>query len=322
MKRMGRGFCPDEIIFSVTDCCNLHCAHCFVSRSDSSLSADDACRFLRESEGIERVGFSGGEPFLNQDCIEQITREAVQKDLLFDRIITNGVWWRDQNELNERLSRLYDAGFDGKIAVSWDTFHAQSAQRIITFINAIHRIWQRADMVEIQSVINRTKEAEARDAQNLEALKNAFACTQSSSLCKKTGRGVIYLKNQESGVMIAIYREEQSFLSTSKSAWSAKKWFKDDFCEGPGQILFVHPNGSVAPCCGFANENSALLLGRIQDGFSSVMHNATQNAMIQLCYEHGLSSKIKEVKKELPGKTTDICAFCDFICKKAAAERT
>ena len=39
--------------------------------------------------------------------------------------------------------------------------------------------------------------------------------------------------------------------------------------------------------------------------------------MIKTCFKDGLSKKIKELKKqgiEFPGKTEDICAFCDFVC--------
>ena len=109
----------------------------------------------------------------------------------------------------------------------------------------------------------------------------------------------------------------QTFQSDDKRGWQSKKWFKEDFCEGPGNILFVHADENIAPCCGFANENCALFIGKITDSFDSVMQNAEKNPMIKLCFEKGLSSLIKKLEKEkkLPGKTGDICTFCDFIAK-------
>lgn len=115
MKK-GKGFFPSEIIFSVTENCNLKCGHCYVSRKKNSLDTEKCLKFLETcTSQIEKIGFTGGEPFLNLDFILKITEFAIKKDFLFDRIMTNGVWWNDENELLKKLSLLYDSGFDGKI---------------------------------------------------------------------------------------------------------------------------------------------------------------------------------------------------------------
>ena len=127
---------------------------------------------------------------------------------------------------------------------------------------------------------------------------------------------MIILSNAK--IFLPIFRFNQSYESDNPNAWNDKHWFKDDFCQSTGQVLFVHADGTIAPCCGFANENEKLIIGNINQTFDQVIENASKNPMIKLCYIDGLSSKIKELKKQklLPkGKTKDNCTFCDFICK-------
>ena len=62
-------FNPEEIIFSATDACNLHCPHCFVSRTPDKLDISAVKNFISSCKGtnINKIGFSGGEPFLYMD---------------------------------------------------------------------------------------------------------------------------------------------------------------------------------------------------------------------------------------------------------------
>lgn len=291
-------FFPEEIIFAATDACNLHCNHCFVSRSPNRLDPNAAIAFI-ESCGkynetvpeenqkghISKIGFSGGEPFLYMDFIEQIVKCAIDHDMMFDQIMTNGDWWKDEKHLVETLTRLYDCGYDGKIGVSWDSFHNQTKERIDTFINTVEEIFGEGS-VNIQRVINPES-------------KSLKAFTPES----KTAH---------------IYDLPQTFQSEDKRAWKSFKWFKDDFCQGPGNILFIHPSGNIAPCCGFANENKELYIGTINDSFETVLQKSEKNKLISICYETGLGEYRKQLKKQgikFPGKTQDICSFCDFVCK-------
>ena len=129
-------FTPTEIIFAVTNDCNLNCPHCFINKGSEKLSCSDAINFINsckqsKNNTIEKIGFTGGEPFLNLDFVLDITKAAVKNDFLFDQIITNADWWKNESDLQNVLTALYDAGYDGKIAVSWDIFHAQKEERIL-----------------------------------------------------------------------------------------------------------------------------------------------------------------------------------------------
>lgn len=286
-------FTPTQIIFAATDACNLHCEHCFVSRTAHKLSIDDAKAFILSCKNspdskIEKVGFSGGEPFLYQDFIEEITKFTVAQDLMFDQLMTNGDWWKTKEDLYAALQKVYDAGYDGKIGLSWDYFHAQSDERIKTFINACMEIFG-PDSLIIQCAYNKKK-------------------FPAEKKLKQMG-----IKNN-----IQVYHLEQSFSSSSPQTWKAHKWFKDDYCQGPGNIFYIHPTGNIAPCCGFANETPELFIGKITDSYATVMKNAASNKMLATCYETGLENLRKQMEKsgtKFPGKCKDICAFCEYVCK-------
>ena len=164
----SKGFNPTEIIFSTTTACNLHCEHCFINRTPHKLEISDAVRLIEscvESGGkpgagdkngtplpvIDRIGFSGGEPFLYMDFLVEVTKAAISHDLMFDQIMTNGDWWRDESDLVEKLQTLYDAGYDGKIGLSWDSYHGQTTERMETFIRTVQEIFGE-DSINIQTV--------------------------------------------------------------------------------------------------------------------------------------------------------------------------
>ncbi len=296
-----KGFNPTEIIFACTTLCNLHCAHCFVNRLTVKLNADDAknlilsCKNSPESQ-IDRIGFSGGEPFLALDFMTQVIKCARENDFMFDQIMTNGVWWNSKEELTETLLKIKEAGYDGKFGISYDNFHGQNYEKIRTFCASVNEIFGEEN-INIQAVADPLLSDEESD--KLE--------TELNSLCQDFAADIFILP--------------QTFQGTDERGWQSRKWFKEDYCQGPGQILFVHPTGDIAPCCGFANENKELFTGRITDSFKTLMENAGKNKMIQLCFAQGLLRQAKEAEKagiKMPGtgRTDDICTFCDFMCRQ------
>ena len=309
-------FNPEEIIFAATTACNLHCAHCYVNRDPKNLNAEKAIAFLESCKGspIEKVGFSGGEPFLALDFMEKVISFAYKNDFYFDRIMTNADWWKDENDLQQKLRRIYDAGYDGKIGISYDDYHGQKEERMVTFIKAVLEIFGEQSL-EIQSVIDDKKNPiEDKLSSLAEKMDLDFDCERDP----KSGRGFASLSDGQTFISASIQAE--SYQSQDKRAWKDNAWFEDDFCQGPGQIFFVHPSGDIAPCCGFANENPSLFIGNINtegESFDSVMERSKSNYMVKLCYEKGLSSVIKNYEKKgcLPGKSCDLCTFCDFVMK-------
>lgn len=337
---MGTPFNPREVIFAATARCNLSCAHCRVDRecvsndrecvSTGCLSASDAAAFLEDcaASGIDRVGFSGGEPFLETGFLEAIISKAVELDMYFDRLMTNGVWWRDEAELQDALSRVIDAGFDGTIAISVDDWHdrdiARDASRLASFVRAAGKIAGRFDMLEIVSVTAKDGSvsrnlleslASALDAKVIMSGKRPVS-VRDSAWKANSSSGM----DDGSGINIAISVIEYSPGVDEPEAWKSERWFTDDWCAGPGNVLYVHPDGKVAVCCGFANENAALIAGTIRDGCQKLIETARTLPHVKRCYEQGLAAWRKEREASgasFPGKAADICFFCDWVCSQS-----
>lgn len=306
----SRGFHPAEIIFSSTTACNLHCEHCFINREPKKLDISEAVALIEScveaGSGIDRIGFSGGEPFLYMSFLIEVTKAAISNDLMFDQIMTNGDWWRDEADLTYTLQKLYDAGYDGKIGLSWDSYHGQSTDRMLTFIQKVQEIFGE-ESINIQTVGEASPSLQPASGLPLPPLTGGSA-----------PRNAPLVSNN-----IPVYPLPRTYTSDDPRAWQARHWFREDYCEGPGQILYVHADGNIAPCCGFANENSALFIGTIHDSFETIMEKAAANPMIKICYKEGLShyrrhalkKSLHSQGKKLPGKCSDICSFCDFVCK-------
>ena len=316
-----RGFLPDEIIFSVTSSCNLHCGHCFVNRKPENLNLEAAENFLKtcKSSSIEKIAFTGGEPFLNLDFICRLSKFAIENDFYFDQIITNGDWWKNEEDLRQKLQSLYDSGYDGKISISFDLFHNQKPERTAIFIKEAAGLFG-GQSISLQSVISPSSFDDY--SRRLSELSELLGALKEDFTDRKSHLGLVRLVNQE--LSVPVYIQPQTFQSSESQAWSYQKWFKDDFCQGPGNVLFVHSDGNIAPCCGFANENPALFIGRITDSYDDVMKKASENRLLDVCYnegllhfkKHKLNKILKSKGKRLPkGKCGEICSFCDFVCR-------
>lgn len=297
-----KGFRPEEILFSPTTDCNLSCGHCGITPARKKLSVKDAGRFLLQCSklGVKRIGFTGGEPFLALDFLCALTRKAVGKGLLFDRIMTNAVWWTSEDELKSAFGRLHNAGYDGSICVSVDAFHAQSIVKVARFIELAARIWRRPDMVSIAYTHG------AKGPETKRKLRALFA------LVKKIP-GEIFIRTHK--IAFAPIGNALKF----KVPWDGR-WFREDYCQGPGNVFLVAPDGDVRPCCGYATPRRELSIGNIKtDSAAAIMKNLKKNKFVHAIFNRGLNGiriRLEKSGVRFPGKIGSHCYFCDYILTK------
>jgi hypothetical protein len=294
---------------------------------------------------LDRIGFSGGEPFLEADFLCEVTQAAVRLDFIFDRLMTNAVWYRDESHLRAVLGRLFDAGFDGTIGVSVDSYHGQEAAALAPFFEAVFELWGRKDCAEINWVAS-------KDDVPLFAKFDELARRLGGALVFEDGLPALIADPDDPGLADGSDLADQAesdfpgsedpgfddrealsipFLRIAYSppaetaAWKDRRWFDEDFCQGPGNVFYVHPDGRIAACCGFANENSDLILGRLGiDDYESLMRAAASKPHIEHCYHTGLASTRASMEADgirFPGKVSDPCVFCDYLCKKGLSGR-
>ena len=291
-------FRPTEVLFSPTADCNLSCEHCATPKSSKRLPVNIAGSFLLQCKraGIKRVSFTGGEPFLRPDFLCCITKLAVQEGLLFGRIMTNGVWYKNVRELESALVKLHEAGYDGDICVSVDAFHVQNIKKVAIFIKLATSIWRRPDMVSVVWVGgSREKETNMKLKKLLSGLKG---------LPIKTARIALSPIGVAGGI---------------KDPWG-NKWFKEDYCKGPGNALFVLPDGDVKPCCGYATDQAGLTIGNIKrSSAKKIIDNARHNDFVRSVFTIGLSGIRKRLERLgvlFPDKTENHCFFCHHLLTK------
>lgn len=293
------GFHPKEILISPTGNCNLSCPHCTNVKSNNILSQGITKNFLAASAkvGVNRVGFTGGEPFLAPDFLCGMAALAAKEGFLFDKIMTNAVWYRNGPHLTRMLTRLFKSGYDGEICVSVDAFHRQNLEKITRFIETAQVIWRRPDIVSIACVRG------ARDSSTRKKLEKLFRLL-------KRHRRVLFIK---------IFNIDLSSIgkaSKLKDPWDGR-WFKEDYCKGPGNIFFIAPSGNVKPCCGYANDLAVFTIGNIRkDSPKQMLKNFRKNRILCAIFNQGLSDirkRLEKLKVVFPGKTSNHCCFCHYI---------
>lgn len=308
-------FSPKEVLFSPAASCNLNCPHCITGKTSKVLPASSAVRFLNECKKlkIKRVGFTGGEPFLAPDFLCTLTKSAVKNGMLFDRIMTNGVWYKGRRDLETILGRLYKAGYDGDICISVDKFHRQKLKKLALFIESALSIWKRPDVISIASVVGSRDDSVTRN--KLNKLAGLLKCRLAGF---ETPRP--YIKGP--AVFIKIFKIKLSPIGKAgglKRAWSGR-WFGEDFCKGPGNVFFVEPSGDVKSCCGYASDAEALNIGNIKhESAAKILKNAGFNRFVRTIFNSGLGRLRKRLENrgvKFPGKTDDHCYFCNYVIKK------
>jgi organic radical activating enzyme len=313
LYRPGRGFQPNYLSFAGTYQCNLNCPHCCVPIEwTDQLSIPVAIRFLEQAAefGIRVLGFTGGEPFLYPEFLLQLTSRAADLGFRFDKIMTNGVWFEDETELESLLSQLRDAGYNGKLGLSVDKFHGRHADQVQTFCRVARRIFDRDNIISISYA----SDSPHHGLQFIRELAREMNGVIEWS--DVLGR---YLLVSPDFTMTLNWNHLAPVERAEKigNGWDGA-WFEEDYCEGPGQALIVTPRGEVKPCCGFASDLDQLTIGNIYfDTLEQIITRAQNHPYVGRVFREGLLAIRDEIRAQdpaaLPGATSNQCFFCWYV---------
>lgn len=320
VHRRTRTFRPNYLSFAGTYQCNLSCPHCCVPIEwTDRLDIPTALRFLEEAwgVGIDVLGFTGGEPFLYPEFLISLTRRAADLGFRFDKLMSNGVWFRDETELDRVLGDLRDFGFGGKLGLSVDKFHGMDIAKLAAFCRVARRVFGRDNILSL-SYASRDPDKGLEPITRL--AKELDAVVEWSDLLHR------YLLVSDEFTMTLNWNH----LATVERAeglpgnpWDGE-WFKEDYCEGPGQALIVNPRGEVKPCCGFASDLDQLTIGNIyQHSAAEVIRRARSHPYVGKVFREGLTAIREEILARdpdaLPGATTNHCYFCWYVLTRGLA---
>jgi organic radical activating enzyme len=318
-QRRGRGFRPNYLSFSGTYQCNLTCPHCCVPIEWADrLPIPVALRFLEQAAdyGIDVLGFTGGEPFLYPEFVVALTRRAAELGFRFDKVMTNGVWFENEAQLESVLTELRDAGYSGKIGLSVDKFHGKHLAELVTFCRATRRIFGRDNILSLSYASPSPKQGLApvhELAKQLDAVVEWSDMLQRFLLV-----GPEFTMTLNWNHLAAVERAEKL-----PSNWDGE-WFEEDYCEGPGQALIVTPKGDVKPCCGFASDLEQLTIGNIHaDTLVQIVERARNHPYVGKVFREGLLAIRDEILERdpdaLPGATSNHCFFCWYVLTRGLA---
>jgi radical SAM protein with 4Fe4S-binding SPASM domain len=277
-----------------------------------------ALRFLEDARayGIGVLGFTGGEPFLYPEFLHTLCRRGAEVGFRFDKVMTNGVWFRDPAELESVLSALAASGFDGKLGLSVDKFHGIHTGQVAAFCRAARRIFGRDNVLALSY-------ASRHPDQGLEPV-HALAQELDAVVEWSPVLGRYLLVSAELTMTLnwnhlAPVERAERFTG----AWDGR-WFAEDYCEGPGQALIVNPRGEVKPCCGFASDLDQLTIGNIyHDRVRQIVRRARQHPYVGKVFREGLTAIRDEIlardPEALPGATSNHCYFCWYVLTRGLA---
>jgi radical SAM protein with 4Fe4S-binding SPASM domain len=283
------------------------------------LDTDIALRFLDEAHayGIEILGFTGGEPFLYPEFVITLSRRASRLGFRFDKIVTNGVWFRDQDQLNEVLGELAGAGYTGKLGLSVDKFHGIETAALAEFCRAARRIFGRDNIVSLSYASRRPDQGQEPIRLLAEQLDGIIEWSDLLRRCLLVTPDMTMVLNWNH--LAPVERAEK--LS---GAWDGV-WFEEDYCEGPGQALIVNPKGEVKPCCGFASDLDQLTIGNIHsDSVEDIVRRGRRHPYVGKVFRKGLTAIREEIlardPESLPGETSNHCFFCWYVLTRGLTD--
>lgn len=306
-------FLPKYLSFSGTYQCNLACPHCCVPIEwKDRLSIPVAIRFLEDARknGITTVAFTGGEPCIYPEFVIALTKRAVELGCKFDRVMTNGVWWETEAELDGFLTSLRDVGFSGKMGLSVDKFHGIAIEKLAKFCLRSRVIFDRDNIVSL----NYASRAPDKGLEPIEKLARALGGVIDWSPML---RRYMLVSDDLSMTLNWNHLAPVERAESYEGGWDGT-WFNEDYCEGPGQALIITPKGEVKPCCGFASDLDQLTIGNIHtDSVKQIIEQARAHPVVGRIFSKGLSSIVEEILERdpnaLPGKSSNQCFVCWYV---------
>ena len=320
VKRRTRTFRPNYLMLSPVYQCNLACPHCCVPIEwPDRLDIAAATRFLEQARafGIETLGFTGGEPFLYPEFLHAVCRRADELGFQFDKIMTNGVWYRNEAHLEAILGELAASGFSGKLGLSVDKFHGtQHTERLAVFCRTARRVFARDTIVSLNYA------SRAPDL-GLEPVRDLAAALDGVMDFSPVLRRYLLVTPELTMTLNWNHLAPVERAERFTGGWDGV-WFEEDYCEGPGQALIVTPKGEVKPCCGFASDLDQLTIGNIyRDSVTTIIRRARRHPYVGKVFREGLTAIRDEILARdpdaLPGATSNHCYFCWYVLTRGLA---
>lgn len=273
---------PDKIWWVITGNCNLSCKHCYIEASETrfkQLDTDGCIALIKKAirNGIKEFFITGGEPFIRKDILT-IFSAIYEHGAKISGIDTNGLC------LNEDIITFL-INKEIRINISHDGIGVTGKNRRRNYeadlLNIITKLIERGVKVDVNTcVVEDNVEPLLQLAQHLEGtgIGTWFLFTPFES-----GSYIHNYRKPDVEKMSAVFRKLFQYWYESKpeygirlgnlySSTGAEAQWETYQCEYFRDYIAVFPDGKVAPCCKYIqNENFGLFPDFITHDFEDIL---------------------------------------------------
>lgn len=285
-----------EVGIVITQRCDILCDHCVVSGSGRKKGTTSVEKLgaifkqINECQSINKVCFTGGEPFIYHDLLAEGAK-LVEKSSLSSSVVTNANWAISTSRCENRLSVL-EHGID-TIAISCDKYHQQhvpldNVKRVIEVglglgfdiaIMSTHLSNEKSNIKEVESSLHQYKDSIEISSQSI----------------------------------VPIGRAKELINERMKTGYC---------CCGVADKPVIDHDGSVHGCCGPSlnvKRANPLLLGNInKESLQTIVNKAQNNLFLQSIRVIGpklFKKHLHSAGIEIPYECDHHCELCLKMCK-------
>jgi MoaA/NifB/PqqE/SkfB family radical SAM enzyme len=289
----------------ITERCNIECSHCWFESGPERtgrMTLEEATGYIdqaREVQTVEWISFTGGEPFLLPEMLEDLIGYASDRGLRTE-CVTNCFWAESEEKARELLQRLEEAGLDA-INISADDFH----QRHIPF-ERVSNCYRAASRLGLKTVI-------------------MCAAARSSSLRIENviqGLGDMGIHNIGDGkprTPMSALAVETGFIPVGMaSGIPREEWLIGDSpvvgpCRDVLRDIGISPSGDVLPCCSAASIVEGAWLGNAKERrLADIIEGASDDPLFGTLSKEGpsaLAERLGLMKKDYVNR----CHLCHVV---------
>ncbi|MEM0372373.1 MAG: radical SAM protein [archaeon] len=269
-----------EVYIEITNKCNLKCIHCLADsnlKASNELTMSEVLFFLNNisKRGVERVTFTGGEPFTRNDFLKVIKKTPKGLSI---KIMTNGTLLT-----SEQIRYLKDLGRDICFQISIDSNYPQTHD-MIRGVNGSFEKTRRNVLELVKEGFPVTVVATVMSANISEISSLNYWCSANGICFGLNTLGIMGRANKSLCPTKEDYRElikntKCEFLTPIENA-----------CGVGFSKISVKPNGDISPCTNFFG----LSLGNIK---KDDIFEVFQNHPIMKEIRRATVDNIRECKK-------------------------
>ncbi|GAB3250597.1 radical SAM protein [Chitinimonas naiadis] len=257
-----------QLTLQLTWACDIRCAHCSQAHVRTHLDmtiAKRAIRGLLRRGQIDRLSFTGGEPFLRYDNMLALASYGAKHGLNFG-VVTNGRWAVSEVVIENKLDALIQQGLD-LLVISYDRYHQAFVpdERIALLLRVAAGL-----NLAVHLYVSRD------DATPIPTLKQQLMDKFSLALHEVSVRDVVPLGH---GAALPISMAAMSYFDL------------DTECPARNEYN-LWPDGELLPCCS-AGTHAGLSLGNLhRESIDSLIAKRRASRLMGMLHRHDLAELV------------------------------